>query len=200
MSTSRVFVSSFRAVARRAAPRSAVRLAVRRGYASSGHGGSAGAEKSSDLPWLIGSVAVTVPGVAWLLSTGPKKADAHHHEAPVPDEEKAPAVESTPPASDSDSDSKEESSNDNNNPNAASESSQTGAQVPPPSADSTDPATNAGAKREAHEQYKETVERKDTRAASSASDMPSKKAAAEHPREDPQKGEGEGVKKGGPSS
>lgn len=156
---------------------------------------------------LIGSVGVTVPGVAWLLSPGPKKADAHgHHAAPVPDEEKSPAVESPSP-----SDEKEESSSDDNppptnqapesgNPQASQSSSQTGQQVPPPSADNTDMATNYEDKKQGQEEYKEMIERKDTRAASSSSDTPSKKGAAEHPREDPQKGEGEGVQKGGPSS
>lgn len=59
-------------------------------------------------------------------------------------------------------------------------------------------ATNYEDKKEGQEQYKEMIERKDTKVATSSSDMPSKKTAAEHPREDPQKGEGEAVKKGGP--
>lgn len=47
----------------------------RRTYAS-GHGP---AKASSDLPWLIGSVVVTVPSAAWLWQQGPKKGD-HGHE------------------------------------------------------------------------------------------------------------------------
>lgn len=59
MSTSRMFGSTIRAVARRAATKnanapvcrhSAMRAVARRGYASGGHG-SAGAEKTSDMPW-----------------------------------------------------------------------------------------------------------------------------------------------------
>ncbi|KAI2629166.1 hypothetical protein GGS26DRAFT_115971 [Hypomontagnella submonticulosa] len=206
MASSRVFASALRSVARRtAAPasvhrQSLVRSTARRAYASSGHGGSAGAEKTSDLPWLIGSVAITVSGLAWLLSSGPKKADAHHHDAPVPDEEKAPAVES---GADSSSDNSDDNPPTNQlpkdgNPKAAHESGETGRKVPPPSADNTDMATNYEDKKEGQEQYKEMIERKDTKVATSSSDMPSKKTAAEHPREDPQKGEGEAVKKGGP--
>ncbi|OTA85460.1 hypothetical protein M434DRAFT_400185 [Hypoxylon sp. CO27-5] len=216
MSTSRVLTSTLRAVSRRAAPAQrqlVMRSTARRGYSSSSHGGSAGAEKTSDLPWLITSVAITVPAAAWLLSSGPdKKAHSHdsssssssssHHSAPVPDEEKSPAVES----------SSSESSSDNNPPTnqqqpqegnpttaAAHQSGETGKRVPPPSADNSDMATDYEDKKdEAQEQYKDMIRDKDTRVATSSSDVPSKKTAAEHPREDPQKGEGEGVKKGGP--
>ncbi|OTA67946.1 hypothetical protein K449DRAFT_430053 [Hypoxylon sp. EC38] len=214
MSTSRVLTSTFRAVSRRAAPAQrqlVMRSTARRGYSSSSHGGSAGAEKTSDLPWLITSVAITVPAAAWLLSSGPNKKssssssshhDDDHHSAPVPDEEKSPAVES------SSSESSSSSDNNNNpptnqqpqegNPTAAHQSGETGKQVPPPSADNSDMATDYEDKKDAQEQYKDMIRDKDTRVATSSSDVPSKKAAAEHPREDPQKGEGEGVKKGGP--
>ncbi|KAI0376631.1 hypothetical protein F5Y04DRAFT_265971 [Hypomontagnella monticulosa] len=212
MASSHVLASALRSVARRAtasAPvhrHSLLRSAARRSYASTGHGH---AEKTSDMPWLIGSVAVTVPGVAWLLSSGPsKKADAHHHDdASAHGEEKAEAVDSSAEgSSSSESDEKSSSSSESSddkpakdaNPQASQGSSQTGSKVPPPSADNTDLATNSEDKKEAHEQYKEVIERKDTKVATSSSDMPSKKTAAEHPREDPQKGEGEGVKKGGP--
>ena len=43
------------------------------------------------------------------------------------------------------------------------------------------------------------MERRDTRMATSSSDVPSKRASGEHPSEDPKKGEGEGVRKGGPN-
>ncbi|EXJ84152.1 hypothetical protein A1O3_04819 [Capronia epimyces CBS 606.96] len=56
--------------------RTNLRAVGRRGYAS-----EHGAKKSSDIPWLIGSVAVTVPAATWLLSQGPKKSDhGHGHE------------------------------------------------------------------------------------------------------------------------
>lgn len=45
----------------------------RRGYAS---GGDAPKKASGDLPWLIGSIAVTVPTCAYLLQAGPDK--SHH--------------------------------------------------------------------------------------------------------------------------
>lgn len=41
------------------------------------------------------------------------------------------------------------------------------------------------------------MEKRDTKVATSSSEMPSKKASGEHPSEDPQKGEGEAVQKGG---
>ncbi|EKG09850.1 hypothetical protein MPH_13057 [Macrophomina phaseolina MS6] len=46
---------------------------TRRGYASS-HGGSGQSHAKSDLPWLVGSLAVGVPGTWWMLQPG----DAHH--------------------------------------------------------------------------------------------------------------------------
>ncbi|KAI1801528.1 hypothetical protein F4811DRAFT_533706 [Daldinia bambusicola] len=253
MSTSRLFTSSLRTVARRTAASApaqrqlALSSTARRAYSSSGHGGSAGAEKSSDMPWLIGSVAVTVPALAWILSSGPDKKTSSktHGGAPVPDEEKAPAVESgddsssssassalssisstLSPSSSSDSSDKSSSSDDSSssssssspsnynstetppptnqlpkdgNPLAAFGSSQTGRTVVPPAADNTDMATNYEDKKRGHEEYKEMIRRKDTRMAASSSDVPSKKQATEHPREDPQKGEGEGVQKGGPA-
>ncbi|KAI2471966.1 hypothetical protein F4781DRAFT_385642 [Annulohypoxylon bovei var. microspora] len=214
MSTSRAFTSALRTVSRRAAqaPASrklAVRSATRRGYASSGHGGSAGAEKSSDMPWLIASVGVTVTGVAWLFAGPSKKASAHHDSAaahhepePEPGPEPAEPAESespeTPPPSPSSEPESGTESKPKSNSQAANASSQTGQKVPPPPADNSDLATDYEAKKAAHEDYKGMVERKDTRAATSSSDVPSKKTAAEHPREDPQRGEGEGVKKGGP--
>ncbi|OTB01773.1 hypothetical protein M426DRAFT_323255 [Hypoxylon sp. CI-4A] len=212
MSTSRAFTSALRTVSRRAAYASrqspVVRSAARRGYASGHNAGSAGAEKTSDMPWLIGSVGITIPAVAWLLSSGPSKADAHseHHDVPVPDEEKSPVVESSSPSSSSPDSSSDNDDNNpptnqlpqSGNPNATHESGQTGRKVPPPSADNTDLATNYEDKKAAHEDYKDMIRRKDTKVASSGSDTPSKKGATEHPREDPLKGEGEGVQKGGP--
>ncbi|KAI1214569.1 uncharacterized protein F4807DRAFT_1961 [Annulohypoxylon truncatum] len=222
MSTSRIFTSGLRTVTRRAAQaptsrQSAMRTAARRGYASSGHGGSAGAEKSSDLPWLIASVGITIPGLAWMLSgpsTKPASHGSSHGDTPAAASEPSPdpAAEDS---SDSDSDSSgsdthsssSSSSSDSGSgsseppesqPNPKGTSSQTGQQVPPPPADNTDAGTDPEGKRKAQEGYKQIIEEKNTRAATSSSDMPSKKAAAEHPREDPQKGEGEGVQKGGP--
>ncbi|KAI1469802.1 uncharacterized protein F4812DRAFT_303817 [Daldinia caldariorum] len=228
MSTSRLLTSSLRTVARRTAAYAparrqlAPRSAARRAYSSSEHAGSAGAEKSSDMPWLIGSVTVTAIGLAWILSPGPvkKTSSKTHGGAPVPDEEKAPAIESgedssssppSPPSSESSpessspSDSSDSSSSEtpapqDGNPQATFGSGQTGRQVPPPSADSSDMAAGYEEKKDAHERDKAMMERKDTRVAASSSDVPSKKTAAEHPREDPQKGEGEGAKKGDSNS
>ncbi|KAG9791528.1 hypothetical protein KCU88_g975, partial [Aureobasidium melanogenum] len=72
--------------------RTNLRAIGRRGYAS-----EHGTQKSSDLPWLIGSVAVTVPAASWLLSQGPKTSDHGHHDESHATEkhEEAPAEEST---------------------------------------------------------------------------------------------------------
>ncbi|KAK4941933.1 hypothetical protein LTR10_018263 [Elasticomyces elasticus] len=70
-------------------------------------------KKSSDLPWLIGSVVFTVPAAGWLLQQGPKTTsdhghgDAEHHE----DAEEAPAEESDEkeePKEDDEEESKDE--------------------------------------------------------------------------------------------
>ncbi|OJK01438.1 hypothetical protein ASPACDRAFT_77182 [Aspergillus aculeatus ATCC 16872] len=66
--------------------------------------------KSSDLPWLIGSLGLGIPGAYYLLATGPKAAasshdtpDTHHHgepkgktstSAPIEKEESASAQDS----------------------------------------------------------------------------------------------------------
>ncbi|PYH49694.1 uncharacterized protein BP01DRAFT_352256, partial [Aspergillus saccharolyticus JOP 1030-1] len=68
--------------------------------------------KSSDLPWLIGSLGLGIPGAYYLLATGPKAAasshdtpDTHNHgepkgkvstSAPIEKEEAAAAKDSTP--------------------------------------------------------------------------------------------------------
>ncbi|KAI1453294.1 hypothetical protein F4805DRAFT_461949 [Annulohypoxylon moriforme] len=219
MSTSRILTSTFRSVTRRAtrAPtsrQSIVRSVARRGYASS-HGGSAGAEKTSDLPWLAGAGGFTVVGLAWLLSGPSPKPSAQgsssHATASESEPEPDPAAEDTssdsdssssepptpPPSETSDSDS-ESSSSSSSSSSSPTPNSPPGQQVPPPSADNTDISTDPEGKKAAKEDYKGIIERKDTRAATSSSDVPSKKAGAEHPREDPQGGEGEGVQKGGP--
>ncbi|KIX08600.1 uncharacterized protein Z518_03256 [Rhinocladiella mackenziei CBS 650.93] len=74
--------------------RASLRGVSRRTYAS-GHGPQ---QKSSDLPWLIGSVVVTVPAAAWLWQQGPEPSDDHHghesHDTHKKDEpEKAPKEE-----------------------------------------------------------------------------------------------------------
>ncbi|KAL1304210.1 hypothetical protein AAFC00_000632 [Neodothiora populina] len=58
----------------RSAPRTANRAISRRGYASS-HGGHS--EPSSDVPWALGAVAVTLPTCYYLWPSG-SHAEAHH--------------------------------------------------------------------------------------------------------------------------
>ncbi|KAJ9613512.1 hypothetical protein H2200_003454 [Cladophialophora chaetospira] len=71
--------------------RATLRGVGRRTYAS-----EHGAQKSSDIPWLIGSIVVTVPAAGWLWQQGPTKSDhGHGHDAHTEEEhEDAPAEES----------------------------------------------------------------------------------------------------------
>ncbi|OGM51221.1 hypothetical protein ABOM_000262 [Aspergillus bombycis] len=73
---------------------------ARRTYASES---SHGVPKSSDLPWLLGSVGLGVPAAYYLLSSGPEKkphgGHGDNHEAvkeTEKEEEQAPAGESEP--------------------------------------------------------------------------------------------------------
>ncbi|KAH0352664.1 hypothetical protein KCU83_g3412, partial [Aureobasidium melanogenum] len=78
----------------RSSARPAARAVARRGYAS-GHGHSA---PTSDVPWILGSAAITIPG-AWYLWPDSSNGDAHgpasahakqveeHPEAEQPEEE-----------------------------------------------------------------------------------------------------------------
>ncbi|EXJ78779.1 hypothetical protein A1O1_09181 [Capronia coronata CBS 617.96] len=68
--------------------RTNLRAVGRRGYASE-HGET----KSSDLPWIIGSVAVTVPAATWLWSQGPTKSDHGHADEGHAEEEPKEATE-----------------------------------------------------------------------------------------------------------
>ncbi|KAI1772903.1 hypothetical protein F4818DRAFT_128087 [Hypoxylon cercidicola] len=202
MSASRVLASSFRAVARPSAAQSVAHTALRSGYSSIGKYASSRSrynhELAGDVPWFIGSVGFTVAGLTWLLSRpGEVGGGDAHGGAPVPDEEKAPAVESTPSTPSPSSD--EDSETPPTNPDAAHGSPETDGQAPPPSADSSDEATDHEDKKEAHEGY-EMVPREDTGVATSSSDVPSTQTAPEHPHENPQKGEGGAMEKGEPNS
>ncbi|KIW64472.1 hypothetical protein PV04_09403 [Phialophora macrospora] len=71
--------------------RTSLRGVGRRSYAS-----EHGTQKSSDLPWLIGSIVVTVPAAGWLWQQGPTKSDhGHGHDAHAEKQhEDAPAEDS----------------------------------------------------------------------------------------------------------
>ncbi|RYP12415.1 hypothetical protein DL767_011326 [Monosporascus sp. MG133] len=213
-STTRAFAlcSSLRAAASRQTPR-LVRPAARRGYASA-HGGAA---KSSDVPWLIGSVAITVPAAAYLISKRPTKGASAHHGgsetpsgAPIAPEDESPAVESS-------GDSKQQNQGDSGEDSGGAKFSQTnslpedgnpragqtdatGREVPPPAASSASIAEDWDEKREGHEKYKAAAKAGETKMLSSSSDAPSKKTMTEDPREDPKKGEGAAAQKGGAGS
>ncbi|KAF7121552.1 hypothetical protein CNMCM5793_009022 [Aspergillus hiratsukae] len=65
--------ASLRAVG--ATARRPLQQAGRRTYASA----QEGAGKSSDLPWMLGSVAFTVPAAFYLLTPAPTKISEHNH-------------------------------------------------------------------------------------------------------------------------
>ncbi|KAF9629222.1 hypothetical protein BFW01_g10425 [Lasiodiplodia theobromae] len=87
--------ASFRSAGRQQPWQRISQSVSRRAYSSS-HGGSGHTQAKSDLPWLIGSVALGVPGTWWMLQPGEAHHDAHHekheekHEEP---KEEAPKEE-----------------------------------------------------------------------------------------------------------
>ncbi|OBT42709.1 hypothetical protein VE00_07215 [Pseudogymnoascus sp. WSF 3629] len=110
-----------------------VRHSARRGY-SSGHG----PEASSDLPWAVGAVAVTVPACWYLLKTSP--AEAHHLHVPHKVEAHAePEAEAEEEAKEEETKveaPKEEESKDEE-PKAEAEASTTDNEEEKPSADAS---------------------------------------------------------------
>lgn len=216
--------STFRATGRRAVPRVSISRQLAQSAGLRGYATSHDAAPSSEMPWLIAAVVSTVGGLAYLLApTDPTKTSDHHikahHEkveekhdeekdaSSTEDKDKPSKEEKDESSKDKkDKSSKEEKTKDEPTEEASKKSktksdsgskSQTGKNVPPPPADNSSGAEKTEDKKEAQEQNKKTMEKKDTKVATSSSDMPSKKTESEHPREDPKKGEGEGVKKGG---
>lgn len=189
---SRSLVMRVSRVSLRTAPRQLVGPSARRSYAS-----QHSAAKSSDMPWLLASVGITIPGVAYLLS-GEKKTEHHDDHSDHSDSQGAQEAR----ADEHGDEKKEDDAPPTNqkpesgNPKAAHKSSQSGKETPPTTTDNRSLSEAWDEKKEGHEQYKETMEKRDTKVATSSSDMPSKKASGEHPSEDPKKGEGEGVQKG----
>lgn len=83
------------------------RQAGRRHYASQGHS----EQKSSELPWIIGSLAGTVPAAIWLLGQGPKQGDhGHHEEKHEEKEEKEESKDDSQSEESSEEESKDEKS------------------------------------------------------------------------------------------
>ncbi|KAI3321724.1 hypothetical protein HD806DRAFT_145426 [Xylariaceae sp. AK1471] len=178
----------------------------RRGYASA-HGN---AQKSSDLPWLISAVVITVPTVAYLTANGPKRSASHGPKSGAEHEEKETSKSDDSseeqPQDDSKSKGEGESKEEDKSvrkggadPFSPGKRSQSGHNVPPPAADNSDLATNWEERKERKQEFDALVRAGETRVASSSSTAPSKRTAGEDPREDPKKGEGEAVKRSGPS-
>ncbi|KAI0431961.1 hypothetical protein F5Y09DRAFT_175133 [Xylaria sp. FL1042] len=167
----------------------------RRGYVSAHEA----AEKTSDMPWLITSTVVTVLGLTYLLSGNPPASGSRpalHHETEKREH-------STPPGTGPESPLDKPEGDDSvprgaADPSSPDKASPVGQNVPPPPADNSDLATNWDERKEGHEELKEMTRAGETRLATSSSAVPSKKTAGEDPREDPKKGEGEAIKKGGP--
>ncbi|GAD99983.1 conserved hypothetical protein [Paecilomyces variotii No. 5] len=83
----------------------------RRTYAS--HGGHGGEQKSSDLPWAVGSIAITVPSAYFLLSSGSEVPHGHEHEqvpkgVAEPEQEEAPKEEAQEESKEESKDESEE--------------------------------------------------------------------------------------------
>ncbi|TGJ81231.1 hypothetical protein E0Z10_g7534 [Xylaria hypoxylon] len=195
--------AALRSLTRRQAVSARLASVSRRGYAGA-HGA---AQKTSDTPWLLGAVGFTAAGLAYLRlgSAAPSGAHAsadHHKKDEHKDEHKETSSSPSESESESKSDSQQDENPDNSapkgaaDPNVPGKASQSGQNVPPPSADNTDLATKQDEKKQGHEEFKETTRAGETKAATSSSTAPSKKTAAEDPREDPKKGEGEAVQKG----
>ncbi|KAK7747207.1 hypothetical protein SLS62_009149 [Diatrype stigma] len=186
--------------------------AARRGYASGAHEAAA---QTSDLPWLIGSIAFTVPAAGYLIykmpsrSGGGKAHHAHHDDGSEAEEssedsggdEKQGTETSTNSAKDEageggteqyDASQKEGKGNPN-----AGQTDATGGETPPPSADNSSIAEKWDEKKEKHEDYKQKARAGETKVLTASDDAPTKKTQSEDPREDPKGGEGEGAKKGG---
>ncbi|KAI9803212.1 MAG: hypothetical protein M1825_002003 [Sarcosagium campestre] len=114
-----------------------------RGYSSGGHETKKGF-LSGDLPWLIGSLAVTVPVSAYLLSQTPAREHGHAHHSEEHSEDKedgedGKADEQDGEGGDSNSEEKEEDSegdNDSEDDNAEGDDSSEEGQDTPDSSDS----------------------------------------------------------------
>ncbi|KAI1362070.1 hypothetical protein F5Y08DRAFT_313094 [Xylaria arbuscula] len=187
---------------------------TRRGYASI-HGA---AENTSEMPWLISSVGVTVVGLAYLMSGAPKGAGGSHgpeakeaiaqrHEAEAATHhDKSDSGASQPTTADDDNDKDNDKAPEDNkdsapkggdDPSNPGKQSQGGQNVPPPAGDNRDLAEDWEQRKEGQKELNESAKEGHTKVATSSSQTPSKKTATEDPREDPQKGEGEAVQKGG---
>ncbi|KAI0517617.1 hypothetical protein F5B22DRAFT_645796 [Xylaria bambusicola] len=194
---------SLRAQARRATL--SVRPALsRRGYADV-HGT---AQKTSELPWLISAVGVTGVGLAYLLSGPPKGAGGAHGPAAADAIAKRRKEETQSPRDKSDSGASQPSAEDKpagddsapkgaDDPSNPDKATSVGRAAPPPPSDNRDLAEAWEERKEGQKELNKRIRAGDTKAATSSSQAPSKKTRGEDPREDPQKGEGEAVKKGG---
>ncbi|KAI1263621.1 hypothetical protein F5Y18DRAFT_393572 [Xylariaceae sp. FL1019] len=154
------------------------------------------ARDTGDLPWLIASVTATVSGLAYLSYTAPIKKKSHRHREEHPDENPVPSPNDRKAGIKSEI--REQKAAEGKTPEVynVKPQRQAGMQtLPPTHKDNRDLADNWDERRAAHENvYKdEMITKKNTRAASSASAVPSKRTTNEDPREDPQKGKGEGV-------
>ncbi|THX31739.1 hypothetical protein D6D12_02622 [Aureobasidium pullulans] len=121
----------------RSSVRPATRIVARRGYAS-GHGHSA---PSSDVPWILGSAGITIPG-AWYLWPDSSNGDAHgpgdahakqveeHPEIEQPEEEEEEKSEDKSeeqPQEESKEESKDDESKDDESKDEPKEESKGGA-------------------------------------------------------------------------
>ncbi|TKX24918.1 hypothetical protein C1H76_2871 [Elsinoe australis] len=147
--------------------RRSLRPAFRRGYAS---GGDAHGAPSSDIPWLLGAIAVTVPGCYYLwpeashgdASHGHGGHEEHHEEpqgaeaddqedanseaAPKEPESEAPAESEEKPQEESKDESKDESKEDSKDDSSDSEGKKEEKPSKPAKPDTTEPEKTSNKK------------------------------------------------------
>ncbi|KAK5627466.1 hypothetical protein RRF57_003181 [Xylaria bambusicola] len=158
---------------------------------------------------LISSVSVTGVGLAFLLSSspkglgrplGPSSANAIVRRR----KEEAQGLHEKSDSGASPSSAEDKPAGDNSAPGGADDPSNTdkatsvGQAVPPAPSDNRDLAEDWEQRKEGQKELNEQIRAGDTKVATSSSQAPSKRTQGEDPREDPKKGEGEAVKKGGP--
>jgi hypothetical protein len=116
---------------------------------------------------LIAAVAITVPTVAYLITYGPKRSASHGPKSGVEHEKKQAAISDDSTEELPHEDSNKDESKDKPNPpggadpHSPGKRSQSGRNVPPPSADNSDLATNWDEKKERKQEFDAQVRNSD---------------------------------------
>ncbi|KIW33535.1 uncharacterized protein PV07_00375 [Cladophialophora immunda] len=108
--------------------RTSLRGVGRRTYAT-----EHGAQKSSDIPWLVGSLVVTIPAAGWLLQQGPQKSDHGHGSHATEKHEEASEEPKEEEQSKEDTESTEEAGKEESQDEGKEESTSEGGEEEPTS-------------------------------------------------------------------